>query len=71
MTLLIAHTAFELNILCFCLDESAKTPGETQGHIPSDNPHRAIIAKALSGHWVQIRLDEERPASFEVTLLFF
>ena len=47
-------------------DESAKTPGDTQGGIPSDNPNRAILAKALTGHWVQIRLDDERPSSFEV-----
>ncbi|KAE8749906.1 hypothetical protein FOCC_FOCC003375 [Frankliniella occidentalis] len=49
-------------------DESAKTPSDTQGSIPSDNPNRAIMAKALSGHWVQIRLDDERPASFEASL---
>ncbi|KAK3926269.1 Hepatoma-derived growth factor [Frankliniella fusca] len=48
-------------------DESAKTPSDTQGGIPSDNPGRAIMAKALSGHWVQIRLDDERPASFEAS----
>ncbi|XP_034238572.1 PC4 and SFRS1-interacting protein-like [Thrips palmi] len=46
-------------------DESAKTPVDTQGGIPSDNPNRAIMAKALSGHWVQIRLDDERPSSFQ------
>lgn len=48
-------------------DESAKTPNDTQGqgNIPSDNPKRAIMAKALSGHWVQIRMDDERPATFE------
>ncbi|KAJ1528895.1 hypothetical protein ONE63_007264 [Megalurothrips usitatus] len=46
-------------------DESAKTPSDTQSGIPSDNPNRAIMAKALSGHWVQIRLDDERPAFFE------
>lgn len=46
-------------------DESAKTPVDTQGGIPSDNPQRSIMAKALSGHWVQIRLDDERPTSFQ------
>ena len=46
-------------------DESAKTPGDAQGGVPSDNPYRSIYAKALSGHWVQIRLDDERPSHFE------
>ena len=39
-----------------------------EGDIPSGNPNRVLLARSLFGQYVQIKIDDNRPKTFKVSL---